>query len=449
MPRVRIPNNWTPRPYQLEALQAFEQGKRRQSLIWHRRAGKDSFAMNLAAKFLHENRCSCWHLFPTHVQARRAIWYGIGANGERFIDQAFPMQLRTATRNQEMMVELAAGSTYQMAGSDRYDSLVGANVRLVIFSEWALCDPRAWDYVRPIIRENNGAAIFITTYRGKNHAYRMHKRAQQLPDWFATTKTVLDTTRQDGSPVLSEADIQAERDEGMSEELVQQEYYCDPRASYEGSYWGLAMRKLEADGRLTGVAHEASLPVVAAFDLGMDDDTSIIFIQEHRSEVRILKGLSFRRKTIDQICQVLREQPFSVSHLYLPHDARIKDLGGPGISRAEQFKAKGFPNTVVPSPPNSKMAGIEAARSLLNQTWINAGEDTESLVEALYGYRTEESRQYENVFQLQPAHSWESHFADAWQCYAKGRQLRSADSQPRQDLSHARRRRHHATPNYV
>ena len=422
MPTITIPNNWTPRPYQLEALRAFDNGQRRQSLIWHRRAGKDSAALNIGAIMAHREIGTYWHLFPKQVQARRAIWHGINADGVKFLDQAFPPEVRTTTRQQEMMIELKCGSTFQMAGSDSYDSLVGSNVRGVIFSEWALCDPRAWDYIRPIIREaENAYAIFITTYRGKNHAYKMHKMALKDPSWFASTMTVDDTRRGNGSRVLTKKDIDAERREGMSEAMIQQEYYCSPMASFEGAYWGDAMRKLVDDKRLTNVSHVAEVPVSAAFDLGMDDHMTAIFIQEVGNEVRIIGSKSWRFTPIPAVCDDMAKLPFKVRHVHLPHDAMVTGMNS-GKTRKRVFEDFGYTTEIVASPPGSKQPGIEAARNLLAQTWIDEG-NNELLFEAFMGYRTEESSE-PGVFRLTPAHTWESHYADAWQVYAKSRRER-------------------------
>ena len=433
MPTVTIPNNWTPRHYQLDSLRAFDNGLRRQSLIWHRRAGKDSFALNLGAIQAHQGPpATYWHLFPKQVQARRSIWHGINAAGDKFLEQAFPSAIRTTTRQDQMMIELKCGSTFQMAGSDSYDSLVGSNVRGVIFSEWALCDPRAWDYIRPIVRENDGYAIFISTYRGKNHAYRMHKMALKDPHWHASTLTVDQTERSPGVPVMTAADIDAERREGMSEAMIQQEYYCSPMASFEGAYWGDAMRKLVDDKRLTNVAHVADVPVAAAFDLGMDDHMTAIFIQEVGNEVRIIGSKAWRFTPIPEVCNDLQGLPFHVKHVHLPHDAMVTGMNS-GVTRKRMFENFGYTVEVVASPPGSKQPGIEAARNLLAQTWIDEG-NNELLFEAFMGYRTEESSE-PGVFRLVPAHTWESHYADAWQVYAKSRRERLANHSAPLDYS--------------
>ena len=97
-----------------------------------------------------------------------------------------PVELREVTNEQEMFVRFTnQSSTWQVIGSDTYDSLVGASVAGIVFSEWALANPSAWGYLSPILRENNGWALFITTPRGKNHAYDMYHHARKSDDWFA------------------------------------------------------------------------------------------------------------------------------------------------------------------------------------------------------------------------------------------------------------------------
>lgn len=223
-------------PYQLDVDNAYKTGLYdRMFLAWHRRAGKDTYSLDFARRRMEERRGTYWHLFPFHVQARRAIWNGIDArDGMKFIDRAFPPQLRDDINNTEMSIDWK-GSHWQMLGSDNYDRMVGSNPCGIVFSEWALCDPAAWDYIRPILIENKGWAMFITTFRGRNHAYRMFKNVEQLDNWYTSLRTVRDTHNHKGEPIVSEADIQKARDEGMSESLIQQEFYCNPDAASTGA----------------------------------------------------------------------------------------------------------------------------------------------------------------------------------------------------------------------
>jgi len=70
---------------------------------------------------------------------------------------------------------------------------MGTNPRGVVFSEYSLQDPRAYQYIRPILTANRGWALFISTPRGKNHLWTLAELAQRSPDWFYIKLTVEDT----------------------------------------------------------------------------------------------------------------------------------------------------------------------------------------------------------------------------------------------------------------
>jgi hypothetical protein len=229
--------------HQQEAEDAYIAGIRRFYLAWHRRAGKDVFGLDFTHRRMLERVGSYWHLFPFHVQAKRAIWKGIDARtGQRFINRAFPERLNE--NDTEMSFSLPNGSSWQMLGSDNYDRMVGSNPCGVLFSEWALCDPAAYDYIRPILVENKGWAMFITTFRGRNHAYRLFTTVKQLEDWFTSLRTIDDTVRNDGKPLITKADIDKEIREGMDPGLVRQEFYCDPDAANAGAIFNRQYNRL-------------------------------------------------------------------------------------------------------------------------------------------------------------------------------------------------------------
>jgi phage terminase large subunit len=92
-----------------------------------------------------------------------------------------------------MFIEFDNGSTWQVVGSDNYNSLVGSPPVGVVFSEWALAKPDAWTYMRPILAENGGWALFIWTPRGRNHA-TMAFDARADPNWFTLRSPATETT---------------------------------------------------------------------------------------------------------------------------------------------------------------------------------------------------------------------------------------------------------------
>ena len=169
-------------------------GGKRAYAVWHRRAGKDEVCLHNTAVQAMTRVGNYWHTLPEFLQGRKAIWTAINAHtGKRRIDEAFPIAWRDSTNDNEMFIRLKNGSTFQILGSDRYDASLGAGVAGITYSEWALSNPSAWAYHRPILQENNGWAVFITTPRGHNHAYDLFKHAKVSKDWFCELLTVKDT----------------------------------------------------------------------------------------------------------------------------------------------------------------------------------------------------------------------------------------------------------------
>ena len=148
-----------------------------------------------------------------------------------------------------MSIRLTNGSLIQLVGADRIDSLMGSNPVGVNLSEFALMKPSVWDYLSPILNENDGWANFITTPRGRNHAFDLFKSMVDATNtkgakYFVQVLTVDDTRKplldNKGEPIISRSGepvmvpvispeaIQEQRDLNVPEEIIQQEYYCIP-----------------------------------------------------------------------------------------------------------------------------------------------------------------------------------------------------------------------------
>src|SRR5580704_12072582 len=276
-PKIRIPNNWAPRDYQMNVWRYLERGGKRAICVWHRRAGKDDVCLHWAAASMIDKPATYWHMLPAYSQGRKAIWTAVNPHtGKRRIDQAFPHELRANTNEQEMFIRLKNGATWQVLGSDRYDAAVGSPPYGITFSEWALSNPAAWAYLAPIVIENGGWALFITTARGRNHAKSMLDMAQTREDWFSEVLPVNVTG------AMSEAAVEQQRVEytgifgqEAADALIDQEYYCSFEAAILGAYWGKDMLLAEQQGRICDVPVNPDLPVQTAWDIGVDDAMAI------------------------------------------------------------------------------------------------------------------------------------------------------------------------------
>lgn len=418
---LQLPNNWTPRPHQLEALNALDgfigvpdSGVKRAFLVWHRRAGKDSFAMNYAAKESVQKIGGYYHMLPTATQARQVVWLGINKQTkQRYIDQAFPIELRKRTLDDQMLIELKCGSIWQCVGSDNYDRLVGTNPLGITFSEWSLSDPRAYDYMSPILVENNGWAIFIGTPRGKNFFFDQYERIKKSPRWFASLKTVEDTG------LVTPAQIDGEREDGKPESRIQQEYYCSFDAQNVGNIFERWIDALAKSGKIAACPYNPAYPVETSHDIGHRDAHAIIFLQRIGKEVCAIDYHEQRGHQLSTVIKVLREKPYVYSRHIFPHDMNKFEFGA-GATIGEQARQQGLHHVVAPKL--SEEEGIEHTRVLLPQMRFDAVK-CRRLLQALRSYHYEEDGDEDPMgaklqLKSKPEHDWSSHGCKALQYYA-------------------------------
>ena len=279
--------------------------------------------------------------------------------GMRRIDQAFPAFTRKRTRTQDMAIEFTSGSLWRVVGSDNYNSLVGSTPRGVIFSEWALADPAAWAFLRPILMENKGWAIFITTPRGENHAKKMLDFARSDPEWFAETLTVDDTgifTKEALDKELREMQSELGVEEGVAQ--FDQEYHCSFQAALIGAYYGVALRRMQKEDRIGNVPIDRGVLVHTSWDLGIADSTAIWFIQcvgKERPPDRLPRGFRRWPRRLRQSARgKSREIRLDLWDALVPSRHRS--------SRARQQRPVASTNARRPGDQSQDGAGVELTR---------------------------------------------------------------------------------------
>lgn len=421
-----MPYNWQPRDYQVPAWRALQNGVKRASLVWHRRGGKDLFAVNWIAREMARRVGLYWHLFPTYSQGRKIAWQGMTYGGRRFVDH-FPKEWMSGQpHDQDMRLEWVNGSIYQVVGSDDIDRLVGANPVGIVISEWSLCDPKIQEFLRPILSENDGWCIYIFTPRGKNHGYDTHVRAlEQMAvnpkRWFGQLLTVEDTK------AISKEAIEQDRAEGMPDELIKQEYYCSFDASMVGTYYGSIFEKLEAENRICDVGYDASLPVHTWWDLGMRDSTGIWFYQENGLDMRFIRYYENSGEGLAHYAAYLDKLGYAFGQHIAPHDIMVREMGT-GQSRIETARKLGLKFRVAPKL--SIEDGHQAVRNILMRCWFDKT-NCKRGVDGLRQYQKEWDDK-KGVFRDTPLHNWASHPADAFRTGAVGAKNFSQSKVPTQ-----------------
>lgn len=419
MKEIDLPHNFKPRDYQLEVLHKLDSGTKKIVISWHRRSGKDITLFNWCIKKLHQDEfkgASCFYVFPSYAQAKKAIWDSTNNDGFRIIDYA-PNDLIAQKNAHEMKIRFKNGSLFQLIGSDNIDSLMGTNPKIVVFSEYALQDPAAWDYIRPILKVNGGYAIFISTPRGRNHFYELFRTSQTTEGWWGQKLTIQDTN------VLTWADVEQEMKEGMSEELALQEYMCSFDRGIEGSYYGKLMNKMNEETRITKLYYDKSKLVSTSWDLGWDDETAVIFFQLSGNSVNIIDCHSASNTTLSQWADFIKSKPYKYDKHLFPHDVDQIDGLSTGCTRKEILEDLGIEVTTVGRNENNKLLpiadGIESVKALMDSRLLICDENCKPLIKALEMYHKDWDEKHK-VYSNKPRHDWSSHYADCVRYMALG-----------------------------
>jgi phage terminase large subunit len=408
-----------PRPYQLAAWEYLERGGRHAELVWHRRGGKDDLSLHWTACAAHERVGNYWHMLPQANQARKALWEAVNPHtGKKRIDEAFPKELRQSSHDQEMLIRFKIGSTWQVVGSDNFDSLVGSPPIGLVFSEWPLCDPAAWAYLMPILEENGGWVIFNGTPRGRNHAYRSVRSAQKNPDAFGE---VLSAERTSIFTPAQLAKIRQELIDVYGEEygqsVFEQEYLVSFDAANIGAILGRGMAKAERDGRIDDRFDydPDGAPIQISSDIGRRDASSWWFWQPCVGGYRLVDFDKDSGLDADEWCDRLErrrtERGYRLGRVWLPHDAKAKTFAAKH-SAVEIFLAKFGPTKVAIVPDATKADRINAGRRVLarcsfHTTKTEKGRDGLSAWSYVYDEERKE-------FSKEPDHNWASHDGDAF-----------------------------------
>jgi hypothetical protein len=357
-----------------------------------------------------------WHCLPEYEQARKALWDGVVRSGpyagRTRVQAVFPPEAGFKHDQQKMFVRCPWGSSWQLIGSDRFDATVGAGPVAVGYSEWALSNPSAYAYHKPMLLESRGKAVFITTPRGNNHAKQMFDVAKANPQtWFSELLTVSDTG------ALTQAQLDEELTEyqalyglDFGRAYFEQEYLCSFSGAMVGAYFGAEMAKAEREGRITDVPIDERYPVHTAWDLGKAVNNPIWCFQVIKGVLRVVDFYQPDSQDIEDWAHELVNVRGYTGTAYVPHDILATEWGR-GRTRLELMRAAGF-KSVQRIPQMSVADGLQAGRVALNSMLMDRGK-CELGAEGLKAYRREwddDMKRFRDV----PVKDWAEHIGSAW-----------------------------------
>jgi len=386
----------------------------------HRRFGKDAEFFNCA--WLYACIVPGNHLYtlPMIGQARNVIWEGTTLDGVRWLD-IIPRHLIVKLNQVECKIHFINGSILHITGANNIlNAHLGSNLASIWMSEFHKTHPRIWDYLRPIIKRSKGIAAFNYTSFGKGHAYRLFQQNKNNPKWFCRKLTVDDTRDNDGNYIFSPEQIQEERDSGMDEDLIQQEYYCNDDVAIKGTFFAEQLELAHKEGRIVkGLELYPKLPVHTSWDLGSRDTNAIWFFQVigvgSKAQFRYFYQHDHNYGSIEYyktlLAKVMNDYGFQrYGHHFMPHDISHTEYTT-GKTRYVSFMQAGIP--VTPVPMCRVIERVQIARSNFHQCWFDAvgckaGLEALSVSRAAYNETT-------RALSSDEVHDWASHASAGFQ----------------------------------
>lgn len=386
-------------------------------IVWHRRCGKDVLCLNALICKAIEKVGNYYYILPQQNQVRRAIWEGVTKEGVKYLSY-FPEEAVFKKNESEMKVFLKdpndtskAGSIISFIGGDNYDALAGAGISGCVISELSLQKPSLYKLIlKPMLRETGGFCLINTTPRGKNHAYELLEALKKNPDkYFTSVLTIEDTG------FLTDDDLNEEREQGISEEKIQQEYYCSFEGAVEGSYYGDLLRRYE--DRVGDYPYDARYPVYTTWDLGLADSMVIWFIQFIENSIHIIDYYENSSFDFAHYVNLINTKKYLYASHNIPHDGRQRKTSTQTVQEKalrvdEQLKVLGLVNVIVHSRTDNIYGEISAVRSLLSRVCFDKEKTADGYEDLKQYHRAWDERRQR--FKDTAEHDGTSHAADAF-----------------------------------
>ena len=396
-------------PYKPRALQKILHGQidkhRFSVIVLHRRAGKTVMAINhmlkaaLTNKYLNPRYA---FISPYRLQGKATAW--------DYIKQFAGKIPGTKFNESELRCDLANGARITILGAENDQAIRGISLDGCVFDETQSIKPTIFpEVIRPALADRKGWCIFIGTPKGRNNFYQLYQSAIKNPKWYACTYKASETQ------ILDDEELQAARDV-MSKDLYEQEFECSFQAAITGSYYGTIIEDLVREKRMVSNLFDEDIDVETWWDLGMNDQTAIWFVQRYKKEIRLIDYYENTGHGLDHYADVLKKKGFEYSTHIFPHDVKVRELGNYAKTRLEALLDLGIVGEVAPKL--SIEDGIEAVRKNLVNCWFDK-DKCGTGIEYLKAYQKKWDDKAQ-VFKSKPQHSYASHCADAFRTGVAG-----------------------------
>ena len=170
-----------------------------------------------------------------------------------------------------------------------------------------------------------------------------------------------------------------------------------PRTSVSGAIYAKELYAATMNGRICPVPYDPRLKVHTIWDLGLDENMAILFVQKGLSEIRIINYIQgehvgsktfdqvdgYESKTVDWYGSRLNAMAMNWGHDYLPHDGDTRAIST-GQTAEKILKTLGRRPKLIQRLPVE--VGIKAARQIFPRCYFDQG-NTGVFLEHMKRYR--------------------------------------------------------------
>lgn len=266
-----------------------------------RRAGKSTYAALKLLSFARKNNNSIsYYVSPSYKQSKAIMW--------QLLKQYIPRDWIKSTNETELIIYFINESRIELKGADTEpDRLRGVRIDFLVCDEVASF--RNWNEVwnavlRPTLIDSKGSAIFISTPQGFNFWYDLYNTKDT--DYKSYTFTTYDNEYIDPNE-LNKLKLEYTNDmDKFNQEILAQ---FTQVAGVVYKEWNFVTNFIK-------VEYDSFLPLHATLDFGVNDPTSIIWIQRQGSEFRAIDFYESSNADIGHFAQVINSKPYKTPELF-------------------------------------------------------------------------------------------------------------------------------------
>jgi hypothetical protein len=248
---------------------------------------------------------------PTISQARDIVWNNLKTYSKTsglWAGEPNESRMEISIKNIDHAGNLLpTTSVIWLRGTENIESARGNKIDYLIVDEVA--SMRNWGYIwadvlRPTLTDSQGHAMFISTPKGFNHFYQMFNREKEDKDYASFRFTTYD------NPFLVVEEIEKAKLE-VDDDTFKQEYMAE-----FVSVSGQVYKEFDVVRQFTTVEYDPYLELHVSMDFGVNDPTSIIWIQPNGSEYRVIDYHEEQNANVDYFAALIKSKPYREPSLF-------------------------------------------------------------------------------------------------------------------------------------